>query len=320
MSLLYLDFLNQIDNQFSLFQKTYYAVIDDDIENGLLLKDLLYEWYHEDIRESPLISIMDSIVDFEERGAFVSEIKSCLLSNHIGAIEFTKVILERQYAFIQKECSSTLNYYLNNIDESYILLENMFSANDNLTDQEILTAVKIHFIEAFITLEEEFYLGYPLYSKSIITENLPIPNSYIPEYIRLAYAEENHKDVIEMIYNILIQGYIEPITLGDFALYFTSNRPLRKIQWLKNDILLLILFEGKLISLREGPKELSINVINRPLKLICDVFLNKNGQNFVRRNLDRNKKNLNSASNQGAEEIEGLLIDVYKRFIKNSRT
>lgn len=317
MDLPYLTFIESIDINLELFRKEYYKLINtQENERKEVFHKVLIRWFHHDSLESPLLHLMDSIIDYEEQGAFISEIKKCLLANHLGVIEYTKVLLEQQYQFMQKMFPDTINYYFNNVDESYDLLELMFTVDDELTTENFLRAIQIHFLECFLTFEEEFYLGYPLYQKCISNESNTVRNSYIPEYIRLDYGDNNN-EVLKLIYETLKKGYIEPMTFEEFEAYFDSGSPRKKIRWLKNDVLLLLLFQGRDIDVpREGFKQLMIKTSNRPIKIICDNFLKKNGREFVSKHLDRSRKNLLSERNHGADEIISLLINIYKDFDK----
>jgi len=321
-----ISFLESIETDFKLHQNiitnvsSIYSGLTDDNTQFLKLRD---SWNAGRWLELPISRLTDKVLNHYEIGEFDTEIKYNSVNNHMGYFEYAKAVFFKCFRYLNSQFPKEIDEYFDDVEEAQALVEDLTHRPATLSDAEFYKAILFEFIQVFKWLEEQFYWLYPFYDPQLLKydkfeqvslsyERFSKISSSHREYMILDYGDKND-EVIKMMHDALNKIYIEDISLDKFSKYFTSEPPPEKLRWRKSAVGLLILFKGKEIPLKfdEEPKLLRIKTNGSAVKMICDNFLDEDGQTFDPKRVENNKKNLKSEVNRGTEELIQLLKDVH---------
>ncbi|RWY50392.1 hypothetical protein [Mucilaginibacter gilvus] len=298
-------FIEPIDNDFQLIQSAYLDIASAFRRGDVIsFKRLKAAWDVGDVLANPLSRVREAIVNYYEDGDFAKEVRSNLINNHMGALEFTKVVLAQQNQFIKIQFADTVTHYFNNVEDSQWQVEVMLNERDTMSDAEFYKAVQFQFIQYFKWLEEQFYWIYPLYQPYLLGYDDFKNSPNLPEHIQLNYGADNQA-VIKDLHEFLHPAYIDD-AFEVFAAHFQANSLYTKMQWKRTQKGLAVLFHG--IKTGKNYERIFLKMRNKVNSVISQHFINNKGKDITVENADKSKDSIDpGVSSKDGNDILILL-------------
>jgi hypothetical protein len=308
-----LKFIAPIETDFEKIQSDYLnlsrAFTSGKVES---FKRLRETWDNGEWMTHPLSRIREAVINYYEAEDFKQEVRNNLFTNHLGAIEFTKMVFAKQDRFIKQQFSDAVIHYFNDVEESQWLVELLMHQRDTMTDAEFYKAVQFQYIQYFKWLEEQFYWIYPLYQPYLLGFDDFKKSFELPEHIQLMYGNNNDA-VIKDLHQFLYPTFIDN-SHAEFAAHFEDNGLYTKMRWKRAQKALAILFYG--IKTGKDYQKISLKMRNRPSNVINQHFLNKKDEEITVDNAEKSKEGINpNVSSRDGDEILQLLKMLNEKYL-----
>jgi len=322
MELSYSAFIEKVEENFNKLQIDYLNIYrahrSRDLENFFLLQD---QWNKAVRSEGPLSCLYELFGKYDDNGFHKSQIKDCLLQNNLGIIEYTKIILKRQFDFIVREFNNVAGNFDENEDYYTELLERFYDGDKTLTNDDFILIVQILFAEVYRVFENLFIEAYPIQQRYILNSASKFQQDDDEDFlddpiqpIDLDYPDEVKTEIIKIMYDVLNEKFIEQMSIQEFTTYFYPGGVRRKIWWKANDLELAYLFDGFETVIDTMPV-IKIRVNNNPKRLLCDTFLKQDGNPFIYKNLaDNIRMGRKADKSEIDDDLFNLLIAITRKF------
>ena len=247
-----ISYLQQLNDSFLAAERSYriakrrvrsgkYEKVIEEVNGKFVFKEVENINYRNALN-IPTSNLAKFFFNLRRSGKLKREIENKWLDNDKNYFAFLEYKMDGRFKFIKEACGDKVSFYFTEKDKANNLIHRLRHTGTTLSQEEMLLAMQLDFLDLFKAFEDLILNSYPGYVKRMNFSFEEEPPRETP-HILLRYDSHN-SEVIKDLYKALSEVYIEG-SFSDFAKHFTvTDRTLPKIKWNKKLSLLCAIFNG----------------------------------------------------------------------------